>query len=171
MVSIKLLFLDVDGVLNYNMCKAKVGIYYGVEEEKVKLLKKIIDATDAKIVLSSTWRREITVGMPVECQTNPFAIELMSKLQAEGLKIYDMTEMDSNDSERKQQIEALIKDYRKSGQPVEAWVVLDDDIFEGFDEEEFAKHFVNTKFWFDGLSDDDVHKAIAILNGGDADVS
>ena len=153
------------------MCKAKVGIYYGVEEEKVKLLKKIIDATDAKIVLSSTWRREITVGMPVECQTNPFAIELMSKLQAEGLKIYDMTEMDSNDSKRKQQIVALIKDYRQSGQPVEAWVVLDDDIFEGFDEEEFAKHFVNTKFYDDGLSDDDVRKAITILNGGDTNVS
>ena len=163
---VKLLFLDVDGVLNYDRCKYSVGIYYGVDPEKVKLLRKIIDATGAKIVLSSTWRRSILVGMPLELQEDPFAIELMSKLKAEGLKIYDMTSVDENDGHRKEQIEELIAEYRHNGQPVSHWCVLDDDIFEGFDEPEFNQHFVNTKFYENGLSEEDAQKAIEILNGG-----
>lgn len=52
------LFLDVDGVLN------RVGTRersphgtYGVEMEKVKLLRDIVAATNCKIVVSSTWRK------------------------------------------------------------------------------------------------------------------
>jgi hypothetical protein len=40
----------VDGVLNYRGCKYKLpdsNIYF-VDDEKVKLLKQIIDATDCK---------------------------------------------------------------------------------------------------------------------------
>lgn len=46
----KIIFLDIDGVLNYENSKSKV------EEEKVKLLKEIVDKTGAEIVLSSDWR-------------------------------------------------------------------------------------------------------------------
>lgn len=46
----KIIFLDIDGVLNYENSKSKV------EEEKVKLLKEIVGRTDAEIVLSSDWR-------------------------------------------------------------------------------------------------------------------
>lgn len=38
----KVIFLDIDGVLNYKNSKSKV------EEEKVKLLKHIVDETNAK---------------------------------------------------------------------------------------------------------------------------
>ena len=160
----KLLFLDVDGVLNYDMCDARVGVYYGVMPEKVKLLKQIIDATGAKIVLSSTWRRDIIVGMPLEVQTDPFAIELMSKLQAEGLRIYDMTSVEEKDSRRKAQIEELIHEYRRSGQPVSHWVVLDDDMFDGFDDPDFSPHVVFTNYFDNGLTEKEVAEAIAILN-------
>lgn len=161
----KLLFLDVDGVLNYEMCPYKLGIYYGVDPKNVKLLREIIDATGAKIVLSSTWRRDILVGMPIEVQESVFAVDLMSKLKEEGMKIYDMTSEQTNDSNRKQQIEELIAEYRHDGQPVEAWCVLDDDLFMGFEEPEFQKHLVTTNFYEGGLNRDDVKKAIRILNG------
>lgn len=47
----KIIFLDVDGVLNDNdYSKTKV------DETKVRLLKEIVDKTGAKIVLSSDWR-------------------------------------------------------------------------------------------------------------------
>ena len=160
----KIIFLDVDGVLNYEMCKAHIGIFYGVEQEKVKLLKKIVDATGAKIILSSTWRKNILVGMPLECQEDPFAIELMSKLKAEDLKIYDLTSVETSDDHRKQQILERIGEYRRDGQQVESWVVLDDDIFDGFNDPEFRKHFVWTS-WATGLTEDDVNAAINILNG------
>ncbi len=48
----KILFLDVDGVLN--RC-GKSG--HGLEEDKLLLLKSIVDATGCHIVLSSTWRK------------------------------------------------------------------------------------------------------------------
>lgn len=160
----KILFLDVDGVLNYEMCEAKIGVYYGVDQGKVKLLKQIIDATGAKIVLSSTWRRNIQVGMPLECQDDPFAIELMSKLQAEGLKIYDLTPVDKSDSYRYEQIMSVMKEYKHSGQMIDAWCVLDDDMFDRFNEPEFRKHLVWTNF-IDGLTEEGVREAISILNG------
>lgn len=160
----KMIFLDVDGVLNYDMCEAHIGMYYGVDQEKVKLLKRIVDATGAKIILSSTWRKNILVGMPLECQEDPFAIELMSKLKAEGLKIYDLTSVETSDDHRKQQILDRIKEYRRDGQQIDGWVVLDDDTFDGFNELEFRKHFIYTS-WSTGLTEDDVQTAIRILNG------
>ena len=56
----KILFLDVDGVLNYDKCKARCGSFRGIESEKVALLKQIIDATGALIVLTSSWRHGLT---------------------------------------------------------------------------------------------------------------
>jgi len=50
----KVIFLDVDGELTYmdynNPDTANIDI------EKVKLLRQICDATDAKVVISSSWR-------------------------------------------------------------------------------------------------------------------
>lgn len=163
----KLIFLDVDGVLNYDMCKHHVGIYYGVDPEKVSLLKQIVDATSAKLILSSTWRRNIVPGMPLACQDNAFAIELMGKLKDQGLKLYDYTPADTDDKYRARQIKELIKEYRHNGQQIDGWVVLDDDLFDGFMDRNFKPHFVHTNYFEGGLSEDDVAKAIAILNQGD----
>lgn len=57
----KLIFLDVDGVLNCvtttDIVRGANGIRYdGVDSDKIELLKEIIDKTDANIILSSTWR-------------------------------------------------------------------------------------------------------------------
>ena len=52
----KVIFLDIDGVLNYSGCKEKIGGIFFVNDERIKILKEIIDKTNAKIVLSSTWR-------------------------------------------------------------------------------------------------------------------
>jgi len=46
-----ILFLDIDGVLNG--CGGQ-----GLDSEKVALLKTILDATSARVVLSSTWRKQ-----------------------------------------------------------------------------------------------------------------
>lgn len=50
------LFLDIDGVLNY-VGGPTVGGLYWLVPEKVALLEKIIDATQCRVVLSSTWRK------------------------------------------------------------------------------------------------------------------
>jgi hypothetical protein len=53
----KVIFLDIDGVLNVIPTKFdKWGAYFGPDDHFVKNLKRIIDETGAKIVITSTWR-------------------------------------------------------------------------------------------------------------------
>lgn len=50
----KILFLDVDGVLN----SWKTGGRYALKRSCLKRLQKIVEETNCEIVLSSTWRRD-----------------------------------------------------------------------------------------------------------------
>ncbi len=58
----KIIFLDIDGVLNSDEYFDKIsnldiqGIEQEIDIEKVKLLKEAINETGAKVVLSSSWR-------------------------------------------------------------------------------------------------------------------
>ena len=52
----RLLFLDVDGVLNNLDVLSRCRDSDPIGENHLNLLKSIVDATDCKIVLSSTWR-------------------------------------------------------------------------------------------------------------------
>lgn len=54
----KIIFLDIDGVLNseaYALGRGKGGML-GIDPEAVKIFDRIIDETGAKVVLSSSWR-------------------------------------------------------------------------------------------------------------------
>lgn len=51
----KVLFLDVDGVLNTTNSRS----LFSLTKPTLRQLKRIIDSTDAHIVLSSTWRLSI----------------------------------------------------------------------------------------------------------------
>ena len=53
----KVIFLDVDGVLNSQQLfeKCEDDQLISVDEDNIKNLKTIVDATGAKIVLSSSW--------------------------------------------------------------------------------------------------------------------
>lgn len=48
------IFLDVDGVLNRSGHSG-----HGLEEEKLRLLKDIVDSTGAVVVVSSSWRKDV----------------------------------------------------------------------------------------------------------------
>jgi hypothetical protein len=52
----KIIFLDIDGVLNTGRLLTIFGNTH-ICSDRVALLKRIVDATGASIVLSSTWRR------------------------------------------------------------------------------------------------------------------
>lgn len=119
-------------------------------DSKVKLLKKIIDATDAKIVLSSDWRLE---------EDTPDYKYLINKLRYNGrVKIYDKTP-DLRWQRRGLEIESWLKNNPK----VESWVVLDDTDFSDFNK--IMDHVVLTDGYY-GLQETDVEKAIEILKRG-----
>lgn len=53
----KIIFLDVDGVLNNNQTNTRNPLgFIGVDDTLCRRLRKIVVATGAKIVLSSAWR-------------------------------------------------------------------------------------------------------------------
>lgn len=49
-----IVFLDVDGVLTYSNYKNNETA--NIDIEKVRLLKEICDKSNAKVVISSSWR-------------------------------------------------------------------------------------------------------------------
>lgn len=59
----KIVFLDIDGVLNWNGTEDRIGGYIGLCPERIARLNEITDAhPDAKIVISSTWRKVYSAG-------------------------------------------------------------------------------------------------------------
>ena len=82
----KVIFLDVDGVLNSDEYFDKIkgleinGIENDIDIEKIKLLKKAVVATGAKVVLSSSWRytrngkelKELLLKYGIPTDSTPF---------------------------------------------------------------------------------------------------
>ena len=59
----KIIFLDIDGVISTEKS------HYVLDKDACDLLGKIIDATDAKIVISSSWRRNTVEDTKEELTT------------------------------------------------------------------------------------------------------
>lgn len=72
----KVLFLDVDGVLNNFKLIGDHGFDY-IDEDMVCLLSSIVSATDAKIVLSSYWRLKQTDREMVGSALGRFNMHIM----------------------------------------------------------------------------------------------
>jgi len=150
----KVIFLDIDGVLNtIDTFKRRKDIYnnYGViipriDFYRVKFLKEIIDKTDAKIVISSTWRK----------YDNDMK-ELKHVFSLFDLDIYDVTCIDISG---KKGIE--INDWLNKNE-VDSFVIIDD---ETSDMIHLEKYVVKTRenFKATGLLEKHVDVAINILN-------
>lgn len=148
----KVLFLDFDGVLNtdkYLRSCEDWGMI--VDPSRMPLLKKIIDATHAKIVLSTTWREHWIPGAE---QSDPTGQKINELFAAYGLEIWDKT------PELGQKREQEIKAWLDLHPEVEAFAVLDDmalraDYLEG--------HFVKTSAYCRGLDKAAMEAVIEIL--------
>lgn len=66
----KVIFLDVDGVLTHE--DYLNGVEEDLDREKITFLKQIVEETDAKIVLSSTWRKCNKIS--IRTKRNPYQI-------------------------------------------------------------------------------------------------
>ena len=161
----KVIFLDIDGVLNCSTSKSfchddTCGIITGIDSDKVKRLAKIVEATGAEIVLSSDWKdgwnKYYTSSKPSHAKY------LDNHLYKKGrLTIKDKTPNTSKGSWfRGEEILA----YLRSHKDVENYVILDDTFFEDFSIKEISEHLVLTEYKV-GLTDADVEKAIKILGG------
>ena len=158
----KIIFLDVDGVLNTEFTTDYCGRYIGIEDRFVKNLRKVVDsADDVRIVLSSTWRLGYNrYGLSLENNRQ----YLDEKLAKQGIEILDVTDYLPHDG-RGAEINKWLEDHKDLG--IEEWVVLDDERFYDFSQYDIPTHFVET-FFYDakgGLNDECVEKAIRVLRG------
>lgn len=142
----KVIFLDFDGVLNSEKYVRNCGEYgVVIDPARMLLLKQIVDATKAEIVLSTSWREHWS-------REGSWLNDIFERY---GLKIRDKTP--KLHSKREQEIEAWLMEH----EDVETFVVLDD----AFLSAAFLEgHFVKTANFRDGLDEDDVERAIEILN-------
>ena len=160
----KVIFLDVDGVLNDQMW-LHLFMDSEIDEVRVARLAEIVKATDAKIVLSSSWRVLVD-----ELDDTDMHIwdDFVNKLRKFGLEIYDRTPVIGMD--RPLEMKTWLD--RHKGQ-VDTYVSLDDD----FTKIDYVKYdignclvktcFYGTEGNLGGLKDEHVHKAIEILNSRD----
>lgn len=120
----KLIFLDIDGVLNtcYTKEKTSTNIVF-VEDRKIEILKKIIDSTNAKIVLSSTWRigwRYLELGLTNHDMIRDF-IELRDKLRDFGIELYSKTPI--TNKSRGEEIKMYLDSTKDN---IDSYAIIDD---------------------------------------------
>ncbi len=155
----KIVFLDIDGVLNsrsYDRVR-NYNVESNIDESRLPLLKEIIDASGAQIVLSSTWR-EYWDKDPVLCGDD--GVYINQTFAKYGLKIYDKTPYMGICADRKDEIKSWLD---ANGKDVESFVIIDDYRY-GW--AELSDNFVKTNPHFGlGLEEEHVKKAIEILNG------
>lgn len=151
----KVIFLDIDGVLNCQSSKSREPDgCTGIDDARVKLLRKIVDATGAKIVLTSTWQKE----WKLEGITSSGRY-LIRKLWRKRLNIFSRTGKWSwNDRGQ-----GIIDWISGAPEKVESWVVLDDEIFDDYPRCGIMPHLVLTDFYSDGLNETCVERAIELL--------
>lgn len=138
----RVIFLDIDGVLNADCDfggKSKPNPYVttewgirfsGICKTHVKHLKNIVDKTDAKIVLVSSWKNDYEDYIK-HGYYNRIGKYLYNKLQKVGLRIFDTTlRYDfSYGSNRGYEISQWLEEHPE----VDSWVVLDDEKFKDYD--------------------------------------
>ena len=147
----KIIFLDIDGVMNNeshfpsNCCVDPIG------EEHLDLLEIIIEQTEAQIVLSSTWRLDQNLKQKV-----------VDHLSKKNLQLLDST-ICLGHLPRSREIE----DWLLKNTSVESFVILDDD-----DDAcgNYKSNFVETTFKR-GLTPALAYKAVQILNKEEDDES
>lgn len=128
----KVIFLDIDGVLNSNFWNEshQIEISDGtlIDEEKIKLLAELVEKTDAKIVLHSGWRIWFDTNLkPLRKESE----QLVNMFDEVGLSIYDVTPDLTTEEIRRSKKFSLVKAdeillWLKSQGEVSAWVVIDD---------------------------------------------
>lgn len=95
----KIIFLDIDGVLNTTETFIKrrknyerTGVFtLEIDEFRLEYLKKIIDITGAKIVLSSTWRHFLQKKFETVIPRTERGKALYSLFSKYEIEIYDVT--------------------------------------------------------------------------------
>ena len=155
---VKILFLDVDGVLNGQNYEYQDPLY--VDVNLLHLLKAILDETKCKIVLSTPWRTSATARA---------ALLHFMKAQAD-INVDDIIIGDTPSIKGKKrafEIEAFLTSQEfLSEYCCTKWCAIDDLALHLQNELLMKDHFVRTDYRT-GITSEDCFNAIQILNESD----
>lgn len=145
----KVIFLDFDGVIT-------IPPKWYLKADKIKLIKRIVDETTAKIVVSSSWRmqtveetRKSMVYKEKRCPRNKMLYWLIDNL-------YDVTPWVGLGNGRGGEIQQYLNDHPE----IDNYVIIDDD---GDMWDSQLYHFVQTNYE-DGITETEAIRAIKVLN-------
>ena len=135
----KIIFLDVDGVINCQYTTQRHGSYIGIDPYMALLVDRIVQATGAKIVLSSTWRLS----------------EKDREIVKKFVDFIDITP-DISDYQRWDEVKAWLKDHPE----VNRYAIIDDNWY-NFPED---AEFVFKTQYIEGLTQGIADAVISYLN-------
>jgi len=148
----KIIFLDIDGVLNYFDYNMEVDmgsfLYFNeIDTQKVLLLNEIVRRTKAKVVISSSWRKYYSIEELIEgLNRRGFIGEIIGVTPA----LYHIG------VQRGEEIKHWIDNC---GFNISSMVILDDDN----DMSDLIRYHIQTNY-STGLTEEDVELAIKELN-------
>ena len=150
----KVIFLDIDGVLNSSLYdRQRHDENENIDKTRLDLVKKLVDETGAKIVLSSSWRNHWEKN-PDEC--DDIGRKIISDFASAGIEIYDKTPK-MGYLERSEEIRMWLKD----NPDVKSFVIFDDN---GYGWGDLSNNFVQTNYRIGrGLEEKHIQKALEIL--------
>ncbi len=158
-----IIFLDIDGVLNSDETTDTICGCRGIESQKVALLKQLVNAMSAELVLTSTWRSEWMSG-------NKEKITELGRYLEKKLEEYDLKISDETPSYEWYLRAKEVIAYLKNRRDINRILILDDEDFN------WEKHHLGN-YWFctqdqnslrngPGLRQVDVDFIIANLKSG-----
>jgi hypothetical protein len=156
----KVLFLDLDGVVNDNRYDPETATF-ALVPGCVERLGRIIARTEARVVLCSSWRYLVHEGLMNLADFE----QMLGQHGAQGIQIIGLTPTDEQVHGRGNQIQVWLL-ANASALAVESYVVLDDmDVADEMDPRQHPFVCTNGNV---GLTYKDADAAIAALMSGQA---
>jgi hypothetical protein len=136
---VKILFLDVDGVLNCSSTRQRYKGFIGIDPKLATIVQRIIGETECQVVLSSVWRLEEDSRSAVRKQVCNF-MDITKNLGfvQRGNEVAEWLE--------------------RAGDDIERYAILDDN------SDFFPEQPLFQTKWYNGLTDEIADRVIAHLN-------
>lgn len=188
----KVIFLDIDGVLNgwdlseyikYNIwnivpCKKirdfirrRLSHYVDIDRKRVKRLSKICKKTGANVVLSSSWKNRLIDDSGERYYDNDTIKLFWNLMDKYHIEIIGKTPMIRESHKREDEIKAWLSEYDGK---IENYIILDDEdsdlqSFVGnhlikTSHKDYAGYIAYSERKWSGLTKEHVVQAIKILN-------
>ena len=158
---INIIFLDIDGVLNCETTEERCGQYIGIEDQKLELLKQLVNQTKSYIVLTSSWKQFWYHNPAYKNKQDDLAVYLDKALAKYQMRIIAKTNDDFNPFKRGQGILNYLRFIKGNEIRVNNYVIFDDLTFD-YRQTNLTQHLVKTDSRY-GLQINHIMKAISLL--------